>query len=180
MKAEPLTYFRITDGKGRVVEDVHPQAYRVMEETPVRQLNGVLQGVITRGTAKRAAIGRPAAGKTGTTNDYRDAWFVGYVPQLVTGIWIGNDNNSVTKRATGGAVCAPVWASFMKVALKSEPSMPFPLPQAPVPQAAPKATDSEFPQDAPETSPSEASPGWKVEDDAFMEPMLPPVAPVSE
>lgn len=146
MRVEPITYFRITDAKGRVIEDIKPQAYRVLEETPVRHLNAALQGVITRGTAKRAAIGRPAAGKTGTTNDYRDAWFIGYVPQLVTGIWIGNDNNSVTKRATGGSVCAPVWASFMKTALKDEPAMPFPEPQ--LADVLPAATESGQPEDA--------------------------------
>ena len=167
MKAEPVTYFRITDAKGRLVEEVHPQAYRVMEEAPVRELNGALQGVISRGTAKRAAIGRPAAGKTGTTNDYRDAWFVGYVPQLVTGIWIGNDNNSVTKRATGGAVCAPVWATFMKSALKNEPPMAFPLPQPPAPKLAPEASASEF---------TEGVPDGATESDL----VLPPEAPISE
>jgi penicillin-binding protein 1A len=186
MKAEPMTYFRITDAKGRVVEEVRPQAYRVMPETPVRELNSVLQGVVTRGTAKRAAIGRPAAGKTGTTNDYRDAWFVGYVPQLVTGIWIGNDNNSVTKRATGGAVCAPVWSSFMKVALKTEPPMPFPLPQPPAPVPATPASDSELPFDFQDAIPVDESPVLDGQDDqtpgggeangAF----APPVAPVSE
>ncbi len=172
MKAEPMTYFRITDAKGRVVEEVRPQAYRVMPETPVRELNSVLQGVVTRGTAKRAAIGRPAAGKTGTTNDYRDAWFVGYVPQLVTGIWIGNDDNSVTKRATGGAVCAPVWASFMKAALKSEPPMPFPLPKPPEPTPAPSASD--LPLDSQDEAPVDGSPAPEWQDD------FAPVAPISE
>ncbi len=180
MKAEPVTYFRITDAKGRVLEEIRPQAYRVMDPTPVRTLNGVLQGVVERGTAKRAAIGRPAAGKTGTTNDYRDAWFVGYVPQLVTSIWIGNDDNSVTKRATGGAVCAPVWASFMKTALKSEPAMPFLLPQPPEP--APMA-----PEGQPDASESEPLAPMDVEfgDEAFpanapADIVPPPSAPISE
>ncbi|MNK69578.1 Penicillin-binding protein 2D [compost metagenome] len=166
MKAEPISYFRITDAKGRVIEDVRPQAYRVTDETSVRQVNDVLQGVITRGTAKRAAIGRPAAGKTGTTNDYRDAWFVGYVPQLVTSIWIGNDNNTVTKRATGGAVCAPVWATFMKSALSSEPPMAFPLPQAPAPSPEFQGLDA-----------SESEPGAIPASDSEV---APPVAPISE
>ncbi len=147
LRAEPMAYFKVTDGKGRVIEEKIPAPYRVMAETPVRMLNDVLQGVVTRGTAQRAAIGRPAAGKTGTTSDYRDAWFVGYVPQLVTSVWLGNDNNSVTKRATGGALGAPVWAAFMKAALKTEPPVPFPLP----------APATELSPDLLEASPSEAS-----------------------
>jgi len=174
MKAEPITYFRVTDAKGRVIEEVRPQAQRVTDETVVRTVNDVLQGVITRGTAKRAAIGRPAAGKTGTTNDYRDAWFVGYVPQLVTGIWIGNDNNSVTKRATGGAVCAPVWASFMKTALKSEPAMAFPLPQPPEPEPAFFELEASDSEGVPLT-PMGSSSGWEG-----VERFAPPIAPLSE
>lgn len=176
LKAEPMTYFRVMDAKGRVLEDVRPQPYRVMEETPVRMLNDVLQGVVTRGTAKRAAIGRPAAGKTGTTNDYRDAWFVGYVPQLVTSIWIGNDNNSVTGKATGGAVCAPVWATFMKSALKSEPAAPFPLPalvEAEPSMSVPGATLSEG-------TPSTQAPSGSEGVDADWQRFVPPVAPISE
>jgi penicillin-binding protein 1A len=172
MKAEPMTYFRVVDAKGRVIEDRHPQAYRVVDATPVRMLNGVLEGVITRGTAKRAAIGRPAAGKTGTTNDYRDAWFVGYVPQLVTSVWLGNDDNSVTKKATGGALCAPVWASFMKTALAKEPPMPFPTPEP--------APEVELQPATPSDSPAAPEDRAPVPGGAGPDGLVVPVAPVSE
>jgi membrane carboxypeptidase/penicillin-binding protein len=87
----------------------------------------MLQGVINEGTGKNASIGRPAAGKTGTTSSERDVWFVGYVPQLATAVWVGNDDyHSMGKGITGGNFAAPVWRSFMLKALKDEPVKYFP------------------------------------------------------
>jgi penicillin-binding protein 1A len=72
---------------------------------------------------------RPAAGKTGTTNDYDDAWFVGYTPELVTGVWVGRDDNvSLGHGETGGKVAAPIWLDFMKEATKDQPITHFPIP----------------------------------------------------
>lgn len=180
IRAEPMTFFRVADAHGRVLFENRPLPYRVIDESTVRTLNGVLQGVITRGTATRAQIGRPAAGKTGTTNDSRDAWFVGYVPQLVAGLWIGNDDNSVTKKATGGAVCAPAWASFMKVALKREPPVPFPTPApiVPVPSPNPAAAPSSEPGTGDDPTATDST--LTASPDASEEPVLPPASPVSE
>ena len=85
----------------------------------------MLMGVIDRGTGTRAKIGRPAAGKTGTTSDYHDAWFVGYTPDLVAGVWIGQDNNASLGGMGGGNQPAEIWASFMKKALESTPAHNF-------------------------------------------------------
>lgn len=82
----------------------------------VGALNEMLSGVLTEGTGKGAAFGRPAAGKSGTTQNYRDAWFMGYTPDIVTGVWIGNDNNSPMKRVTGGSLPATVWKGVMQAA----------------------------------------------------------------
>ncbi len=82
----------------------------------VAKINVLLKGVINFGTGRAANIGRDAAGKTGTTSDYRDAWFVGYTPQIVAGIWVGNDDNSVMRNVTGGGVPAKIWAEFMRAA----------------------------------------------------------------
>lgn len=92
-------------------------------------LNDLLRGVVETGTGRAARIGRPAAGKTGTTSDYRDAWFVGYTPDLVTSVWVGNDDNSPTKKVSGAGLPAQIWKGFMTDALKGRPASE--LPQAP-------------------------------------------------
>ena len=81
-------------------------------------MNDLLRAVIAWGTGRHADIGRPAAGKTGTSQDFRDAWFVGYTPDLVTGVWVGNDDNSPMKNVTGGSMPAEIWKGFMSEALK--------------------------------------------------------------
>lgn len=91
-------------------------AYIVLSENTVGMMNSMLSGVITSGTGRAAAIGRPAAGKTGTTSDYKDAWFLGYTPDLTTGVWVGNDDNKPTAKVTGGNLPAQFWAAYMKPA----------------------------------------------------------------
>jgi penicillin-binding protein 1A len=86
----------------------------------------MMEGVIKRGTGWNAQIGRPAAGKTGTTNDFVDAWFIGFTPDLVTAVYIGNDDRKpLGNKMTGGVVAAPVWAKFMKDALKNNDKKDF-------------------------------------------------------
>ena len=85
----------------------------------------MLEGVIDHGTGARAKIGRPAAGKTGTTSDYHDAWFVGYTPDLVAGVWVGNDSNTALNGMSGGLTPAMIWKAFMSSALKSTPAKNF-------------------------------------------------------
>ena len=91
-------------------------AYIVLAPNTVAVMNNLLSGVITSGTGRAAAIGRPAAGKTGTTSDYKDAWFLGYTPDLTTGVWVGNDDNTPTAKVTGGNIPAQLWAAYMKAA----------------------------------------------------------------
>ena len=75
------------------------------------------------------ALERPAAGKTGTTNDFHDAWFIGYTPEIVAGVWVGFDNQvSLGKRESGGRVAAPIWLAFMQQALQGQPVADFPIP----------------------------------------------------
>ena len=81
----------------------------------------MLKGVIDHGTGKAAKLARPAAGKTGTSQDFRDAWFIGFTNELVTGVWLGNDNSSPTKRVTGGSLPAILWRRYMTDALKGAP-----------------------------------------------------------
>jgi penicillin-binding protein 1A len=75
-------------------------------------------------------IGRPAAGKTGTSNDFQDAWFLGYTPEMLTGVWVGYDEKrSLGDKETGGRAAAPIWLDFMKRALEGRPITTFPLPE---------------------------------------------------
>jgi penicillin-binding protein 1A len=90
-----------------------------------------MKGVVERGTGAPAVVGidQPVAGKTGTTNDFNDAWFIGFTPGVLTGCWIGYDQpKSLGKDQTGGNVCGPIWNEFMKVALASQPPVDFPVP----------------------------------------------------
>src|SRR5690606_26814761 len=93
-------------------------------------MNGRLSAVMEQGTGRAARIGRPAAGKTGTTSDYRDAWFVGYTPDLIASVWVGNDDNSAMKKVTGSGVPAQAWRAFMMDALKGKPVRALPEPPA--------------------------------------------------
>lgn len=113
---------QVTDSTGNVLLDNTPKPQLVLDPWAAAALNDVLQGVITRGTARSAAIDRPAAGKTGTTSAERDIWFVGYVPQLATAVWVGNDDYSpIGYGATGGTYVAPIWRDFMLQALNGVP-----------------------------------------------------------
>jgi penicillin-binding protein 1A len=94
-------------------------------------MNEMLSAVIDHGTGKSAALPRPAAGKTGTTQDYRDAWFIGYTADLVAGVWLGNDDNSPMNKVTGGSLPAQAWRRFMLAATRSMPVRA--LPSAPSP-----------------------------------------------
>jgi 1A family penicillin-binding protein len=125
--SDPTIIVRVTDSRGNVLLDNTPKPKLVLDPWATASLTSVLQGVITSGTARSAAIGRPAAGKTGTTDTERNVWFVGYVPQLATAVWIGDDTNRpLGKGITGGGFAAPVWRDFMVQALKNEPVKYFP------------------------------------------------------
>lgn len=119
---------QVTDSQGNVILDNTPKPKLVLNEWAAASLTATLQHVIKSGTARSADIGRPAAGKTGTTSAEKDVWFVGYVPQLSTAVWIGNDDfrRSLGRGVTGGGYAAPIWKQFMLTALKNEPVMYFP------------------------------------------------------
>ncbi len=101
---------------------------RVMTAEQAATMVSMMSGVIDHGTGRAANIGRPAAGKTGTTQDYKDAWFIGFTPDLVCGVWLGNDDSTPMKKVTGGKLPALVWHNFMMEALAGTPPRPFPTP----------------------------------------------------
>jgi penicillin-binding protein 1A len=108
---------------------------RVIASHVDRDLTGMLYGVVTEGTGRSAAIaGHEAAGKTGTTQDYHDAWFVGFTADYVTGVWVGNDDSSPMKTVTGGSLPATIWHDAMTVAERNMPATPLDksAPEAPI------------------------------------------------
>ncbi|MCL6436168.1 MAG: penicillin-binding protein 1A [Leptolyngbyaceae cyanobacterium HOT.MB2.61] len=127
--SETTLIVQVTDSMGNVLLDNTPKPQLVLDPWATASLTDVMQGVITQGTATAARLDRPAAGKTGTTSSERDIWFVGYVPQLATAVWVGNDDYSpVGKGATGGTFVAPVWRDFMEQALRGVPVENFRSP----------------------------------------------------
>ena len=115
---------RVTNQKGEILYQNKPQPTKVFEPGTNAIMTWMMRGVVNEGTATSAQIGRPVAGKTGTTDKERDLWFVGFVPQLVTGVWLGNDNNQPTGNASSTAAYA--WSRFMKTAVKDFPPEDFP------------------------------------------------------
>lgn len=126
---DPVMVAKVTDRNGGTIYEAPSQGQQVISPEVARATTDILSGVIRGGTATRANIGRPAAGKTGTSQKNRDAWFVGYTPQLVTSVWVGypTERTVIIKgsRAYGGTVCAPIWAAYMKQALADQPVMAF-------------------------------------------------------
>jgi penicillin-binding protein 1A len=179
----PKAITKVVDHQGFVLYEAIANPTRVFGEAPISQLNAGLQAVISSGTGTMAQIGRPAAGKTGTTDNAYDAWFVGYVPQLVTGVWAGNDNPSVT-RGGGGSLCGPIWRAYMREAVQGLPIEGFgplkAIETSPEPSASasteatpePTATNSivEIPLES--TAPPEASP-------SALPSFVPPQEPVA-
>lgn len=119
------------DWHGQDEPQIVDQRLQILDPHTAYQVTSMLEGVLKRGTAVSVGktLGRPAAGKTGTTNDYRDAWFMGYTPNLVVGVYIGYDTpRSMGRSATGGGLAAPVFGNFINMALKGDPPTPFPVP----------------------------------------------------
>ncbi len=133
-RIEPYTVLEISRPDGTVIYSRKrngPKPVQVFPEDKIAQLNTMLANVVANGTARRAQLGfTPQAGKTGTTSSYRDAWFIGYTGHLVTGVWFGNDDYTVTNRMTGGSLPAKTWRRFMLMALADKE--PKPLPGVPV------------------------------------------------
>jgi len=121
----PVAILKVLDRNGKVLEQAEVKQRSVVSETSAAELTDMLEGVVTHGTGAGANIGRPAAGKTGTTSDCRDAWFVGYTPDLVAGVWIGCDDNEDLDGMTGGNLPATIWRLFMGKALAGTPVKNF-------------------------------------------------------
>lgn len=130
MVPEPIAILRVEDAEGHVLYEQTPNLRRALSPETAYIMARLLEGVIERGTGRRAAIGRPAGGKTGTTEDFIDAWFVGFTPDLVCGVFLGNDDRKpLGPQKTGGIIAAPIFAQVMKEALKDVPPHDFTRPE---------------------------------------------------
>jgi len=133
-RARPYAITYVKDPSGQLLRKTTPKTVRAIDPAVAFLTTDILRGVITRGTGTSAQIGRPAAGKTGTTQEYRDAWFVGYTPDIATAVWVGypdsqREMKSVHGRAvTGGSFPAEIWASFMRSVLDGKPKRTFKKP----------------------------------------------------
>lgn len=128
---KPTAIVKILDRNGNVLEDNSSdvQKTQVMSEKTAYEMTSMLEGVITRGTGTAASIGRPAAGKTGTTDDNHDAWFIGYTPDIVTAVWVGDDTGSQSLgEIYGGTVPAQIWHDYMASAVSGTSADDFDVP----------------------------------------------------
>ncbi|MFT5223919.1 MAG: penicillin-binding protein 1A [Glaciecola sp.] len=160
--SQPRLVSKVVTADGEVLFSSQPERTAVIEANTAYLVSDVLQGVISSGTGGNASIDRPAAGKTGTTDDFRDAWFVGYTPDLVASVWVGNLDNSPMDGVTGGSVPAQVWSAFMRAALDGTPPTAFPEANLRGLEVRgdpnPDATASETATDAPSDGASEPQP----------------------
>ncbi|MBI2370587.1 MAG: PBP1A family penicillin-binding protein [Deltaproteobacteria bacterium] len=129
-RAKPIFIKKIVDRSGAVLEQRQPELTPAISPETAYLMTHLLQNVVQDGTARRVrALGRPAAGKTGTTNEYVDAWFIGYVPNLVAGAWVGYDDQQPLGRLeTGARAALPIWLEFMQGAVEGRPVEPFTVP----------------------------------------------------
>ncbi len=125
---QPHVIVKVRTADGKLLYQRKGASYgRIIDPQYVSMMNSMLRETLLTGTARKAELpGWQAAGKTGTSQDYRDAWFVGYTSQLVAGVWLGNDDNSPTKKASGANVPVDIWSRFMKEALRSSPPSALP------------------------------------------------------
>jgi penicillin-binding protein 1A len=128
IRIDPHMIRRVTTYDGALLEQAHPLVHDVVEPDVARTMTSMLQDVVERGTGTPARVlGRPAGGKTGTTNDFTDAWFIGFTPEITAGVWVGFDDKSVSlgKPETGAVAALPIWLEFMQGALDGKPIQAF-------------------------------------------------------
>lgn len=158
----PHVVLKVRTTAGKVLYAYAPdQLGQVIDPRNVAMMNTMMEETLISGTARKAEIpGWTAAGKTGTSQDFRDAWFIGYTPTLVTGVWMGNDDNSPTKKAVGGGLPVEVWSRFMRAALQGVPVATLPTSPGPNPFSNLMQASSQVspPSQASAPSPSAAYP----------------------
>ena len=149
---------RVTSYDGALLEEAHPSIHEVISPEVAHTMTAMLEEVVQFGTGIAAkALKRPAAGKTGTTQDYTDAWFIGFTPQLTSGVWVGFDDKQISlgKKETGARAALPIWLQFMQNGMAGAPVLDF---QGVVPLEQ-QALEHVIHVDTPDTAPTEDEPG---------------------
>lgn len=161
---KPIAVKKVIDRNGKLLEYNRPEGRRIISEETAFIITTILQDVIRRGTGRAARLPFAAAGKTGTTDNYRDAWFIGYTPSLLAGVWIGHDNGEpLGKGMTGGRIAAPLWRDFVRSIVVDGEKEGFVKPQNVVKLKINKKTGkrSLF-SDYEEYFTKGTEPGWKI------------------
>jgi penicillin-binding protein 1A len=160
IRIDPHMIRRVTSYDGALLEEAHPEVHDVISPEVAHTMTAMLEEVIQFGTGIEAKVlKRPAGGKTGTTQDYTDAWFIGFTPQITSGVWVGFDDKQISlgKKETGARAALPIWLEFMQSALAGAPVLDFsnvvPLEQ--------QAADHLIKVDTPDTAPTEDEPPTK-------------------
>ncbi|HVO58654.1 MAG TPA: PBP1A family penicillin-binding protein [Dongiaceae bacterium] len=158
IRIDPHMIRRVTSYDGALLEEAHPSIHEVIRPEVAHTMTAMLEEVIQFGTGIEAKqLKRPAGGKTGTTQDYTDAWFIGFTPQITAGVWVGFDDKQISlgKKETGAKAALPIWLQFMQNGLSGMPVLDFqnvvPLEQ--------QASDHIIHVDTPDTAPTEDEPG---------------------
>ena len=171
IRIDPYMIRRVTSYDGALLEEAHPEVHDVLSPEVASTMTAMLEEVIQFGTGVQAkALGRPAAGKTGTTQDYTDAWFVGFTPQITAGVWVGFDDKQISlgKRETGARAALPIWLEFMQGALAGTPVTDFPN-VVPLEQLA---GEHQLNLTTPDTAPTEDEPAPPKEKPLAVAPVV--------
>ncbi len=131
LRVEPIFITKITDRQDNVLEENKPKLTQAITPQTAYLMTSLLKSVVEEGTGRKVrALHRPCAGKTGTTNDVRDAWFIGFTPDLIAGTWVGfDDEKPLGKHETGAVAASPIWLNFMREALEGTPLKTFSIPE---------------------------------------------------
>jgi penicillin-binding protein 1A len=165
IRIEPHSIRRVTSYDGALLEEARPEVHDVISPEVARTMVAMLEDVVQFGTAMRAKeLSRPAAGKTGTTNDFTDSWFLGFTPSLTAGVWVGYDDKQISlgKKETGARAALPIWLEFMKAACEGKPVEDFPNVEPLAKVALTKQVKVDTPDSAPTEELPEAQPPVKA------------------
>jgi len=160
IRIDPHMIRRVTSYDGALLEEAHPEVHDVLSPETARTMTAMLMDVVQFGTAIKAKnIGRPAGGKTGTTQDFTDAWFIGFTAQITAGVWIGFDDKQISlgKRETGAQAALPVWMEFIEKGMGTMPAVEF----ANVVPLEIQAEEHHVHTDVPDTAPEDEAPSAK-------------------
>jgi penicillin-binding protein 1A len=173
IRIDPHMIRRVTSYDGALLEEAHPEVHDVISPDVARTMTAMLEEVVQFGTAIKArSIGRPAGGKTGTTQDFTDAWFIGFTPQITAGVWVGFDDKQISlgKRETGAQAALPIWMEFVEKGMAGMPVVDF----ANVVTLEQQAAEHHVKVDVPDTAPEDEAPAPRAKP-----PVSPPITTTS-